>query len=62
MKKEIPLYFVLCREDTKPDGSPGKYVVATQRPLLSLETAQNYAASISPSRVPLVVRVLNKED
>lgn len=60
-------FLVLCREDTRPDGSPGDYVVTAKRsgPFDSVKDALHYAKSISPSRHPLVVGVLaqvNSED
>jgi len=58
---EPGMFLVLCREDTRPDGSPGDYVVTAKRsgPFATEEKAMDYAASINPSRYPLVVQVVS---
>lgn len=48
-------YVVICRDDVKPDGSPGDYVLATRRVFENAKLAQEYAGSINASRAPLVV-------
>lgn len=48
-------YVVIAREDRQPDGSPGRYTLATRATFKSEEAALSYAAGISSSREPLVV-------
>ena len=42
-------YLVMCREDSEPDGTPGRYTLATSRTFDALG-AEKYADSIAPSR------------
>lgn len=55
---DVGFYKVVCREDSKPDGTPGKYVLATQRDFPTEQKAIKYARSVSPSRMPMVVLVV----
>jgi hypothetical protein len=45
---------VLCRDDRKPDGSPGDYAMSS-RVFDDADAARAHAICISPSRFPLVV-------
>ena len=47
---------VLCREDSSSDGTPGRYVVATQKEFSSFKEAQHYASTISSSRESKIVK------
>jgi hypothetical protein len=47
--------FVICREDTRQDGSKGKYVMATSRSFDCWDTAEKYAGTIDSSREPKVL-------
>jgi len=49
-------YVVICRVDTKDDGSPGNYVQASSR-TFSRDEAEAYAKTIAPGRDAVVVRV-----
>lgn len=55
-------YMVLCREDRKLDGTPGRFVVATQKQFSLLEEAQHYVATISSSREPKVVKITSEKE
>jgi hypothetical protein len=46
---------VICRADTKPDGSPGDFELATRTVFEGREAAEAYAAGIAPAREPIVV-------
>lgn len=48
-------YIVVCRDDTKEDGSPGDYTLATRTLFPTPEAADSYASGCSPERQPLVV-------
>lgn len=48
-------YVVIAREDRSPDGTPGRYTLATRRIFLAEEAAKRYSVGISPSREPMVV-------
>jgi hypothetical protein len=48
-------YIVICRTDSDSDGTPGKYVLATRQTFRTEQSADAYAAGISPSRSPIVV-------
>jgi len=52
----FPDFIVVCRSDRTPDGEKGEYVLATRRVFTSREVADHYAATINPSREPLVIR------
>lgn len=43
-------FIVLCRDDVKPDGSKGAYVIATRKLFLTREDADQYSAGINSSR------------
>ncbi len=49
------MYYVLCREDRKPNGDLGRMVLATKRPFMDFSAALKYMMSVAPSRVPTVV-------
>jgi len=42
--------YVICREDTRSDGSKGKYVLATSRSFDDWYDAKEYSDTIDPSR------------
>lgn len=48
-------YIVVCRDDSKEDGSPGDYTLATRTLFPTPEAAETYASGISPERHALVV-------
>lgn len=50
-------WVVLCRGDRQPDGTPGKYVLATSSGFPTPEDARHYLDSISPSREPLIAHI-----
>jgi hypothetical protein len=50
-------YIVICREDTEPDGTPGRYVLATRQHFKTRALALKYKAGISPTRQPHVARL-----
>lgn len=47
--------YVICREDTRQDGSKGKYVLATSRSFEVWHKAKEYAGTIDSSREPKVL-------
>lgn len=47
--------YVICREDTRQDGSKGKYVLATSRSFDGWYDAKKYSDTIDPSREPKVL-------
>ena len=47
---------VLCREDSKPDGTPGDYVLAARR-FFTRDEAEEYTKSISPSCDLLICKI-----
>jgi len=47
--------YVICREDTRQDGSKGKYVLATSRSFDNWCDAEEYSDTINPSREPKVL-------
>ncbi len=49
---------VLCREDMRPDGTLGNYVLATSRHFATKDEAIHYAKSVAPSRFPIVVQTV----
>lgn len=49
------VYIVVCRDDRDPDGTPGGYCLATRATFESAAEAERYAATVSPSREPLVI-------
>lgn len=52
-------FIVLCREDTTPDGKPGRYILATQsRRFTTAEEALQYARPIAPAREPVIAVVV----
>jgi hypothetical protein len=51
----VSRYFVICREDNKPDGSKGKYVLARQQTTQSVELAREYAKTLHPAREPIIL-------
>lgn len=51
--------YVICREDTRPDGSKGKYVLATSQTFEDWDDADTYAKTVNSSREP---KVLADED
>ncbi len=55
-------YYVICRGDTRPDGSKGKYVLATSRNFNSWSEADTYAGTVSSSREPKVLADLDGID
>jgi hypothetical protein len=50
---------IVCREDTKPDGSPGDFVLATRQVFTDMFKALKYGQSISPSREPHLLKILD---
>lgn len=50
-------HIVICRDDAKPDGSPGDYQIATRTVFEGREAAEAYAKTLSPARTPIVVPV-----
>lgn len=48
-------YVVICREDRKPDGTKGRYVLGTRTVFTNEEQAECYAKTIHGSREPIVV-------
>ena len=48
-------YYVICREDTRDDGSKGKYVLATSRSFEDWDAANTYAQTVNSSREPKVL-------
>jgi hypothetical protein len=50
-------HVVVCRDDAKDDGSLGDYKLATRTVFEGREAAEAYAATIAPSRDPLVIPV-----
>lgn len=52
-------FMVVCRSDTKPDGSPGDFVLATRQVFTDMFQALKYGRSISPSREPHLLKVLD---
>jgi hypothetical protein len=48
-------YYVICREDTRADGSKGKYVLATSRSFGDWDKANTYTGTINSSREPKVL-------
>jgi len=49
------VYVVIAREDRQPDGSQGRYTLATRAFFKTEEKAKDYAVGISSSREPLVI-------
>jgi len=47
--------YVICREDTRSDGSKGKYVLATSRSFDTWREALEYSDTVNPSREPKVL-------
>lgn len=47
--------FVICREDTRQDGSKGKYVLATSRSFDDWDDAKEYSDTINTSREPKIL-------
>jgi hypothetical protein len=47
--------YVICREDTRQDGSKGKYVLATSRSFDTWDDAEKYSDTINSSREPKVL-------
>ena len=52
---EVGQFVVICREDTHPNGDKGEYVVASRRLFVHSVAADEYAATVHPSREPRVV-------
>ncbi len=52
-------YYVICRGDTRPDGSKGKYILATSRTFDSWYDAEKYADTVNSSREPKILMDLN---
>ena len=53
-------YYVMCKLDNTMDDDgeytiTGKYVLATSRPFVTFEIAENYASGIAPSREPKIL-------
>jgi hypothetical protein len=48
-------FFVICRADSKYDGTPGDYVFATHSYFTTLEAAKRFAATCAPSREAFVL-------
>ena len=49
-------HFIICREDNKPDGSKGRYVLARQLSTESIELAREYALTLHPAREPIILK------
>lgn len=47
-------YYVACRDDRRPDGTKGRYVMSS-RTFTQLRDAVEYKKSISPSREPMIL-------
>jgi hypothetical protein len=47
--------YVICREDTRSDGSKGKYVLATSRAFDTWDDAEEYSDTVDTSREPKVL-------
>jgi hypothetical protein len=52
-------FMIVCRDDTQPDGTKGKFVLATRRTFKDMFKALKYGQSISPAREPKVLVVLD---
>ena len=50
---------VFCREDSKSDGTPGDFTLATSRVFKTFASARRYMQSIAASREPRAVKVLD---
>lgn len=50
------MFFVVCRDDDKPDGSQGDYKLATSRVFASYPIANHYAQGISIWREAIVLK------
>jgi hypothetical protein len=48
-------FIVICREDTKEDGNPGDYTLATRTLFPTKEAAEHYASGCHSGREALVV-------
>jgi hypothetical protein len=48
-------FIVICRDDREPDGTQGRYALATRQVFHTEEDATKYAEGISSSREPLVI-------
>lgn len=48
-------FWVVCRDDRLPDGTPGPYALATRWPFASYAAAADYAGGISESRAPKIL-------
>lgn len=48
-------FIVICRADRTPEGQPGRYELATRTVFETEPAANSYAATLSPSREPIVV-------
>lgn len=48
-------FIVIAREDREPDGTQGRYTLATRQVFHIEEEATKYAEGISSSREPLVI-------
>lgn len=48
-------YYVICRNDRKPDNEPGDYALATRQTFSTLVAAWHYADGVSTSREPKVL-------
>jgi hypothetical protein len=47
-------YYVACRDDRRPDGTKGRYVMSS-RTFTSIQEAATYKKSISSSRDPMIL-------
>lgn len=50
----IEVFVVIARDDRTPEGEKGAYSLSTRRVFLEKKDAEEYAATINPSREPIV--------
>lgn len=62
MNKEANMFIVICRDDTKADGSKDDYMLATSRFFETVTEAVKFAAPINSSREPLIAQILKKDE
>ena len=52
-------YYVICREDLKPNGTKGDYALVRREGFDTLREARAYARTISGSREPKVLKAVS---
>jgi len=55
-------FYVLCRDDTKDDGTQGDYILATRKVFYDYVQAIAYSNGINFAREPLAVKVVWDND